>query len=116
MKNVRITLELSGSYLSLLRAKCELSRYTEWAKGGDNPPELDAGAVLSLLVLCEARGAPEEQTHAATPMMWRNGGPVIIHEERRVYDDDTGEQLSGPVLKESTEHDDTDDTNRTNGT
>lgn len=114
MKKVRITLELSGGYLNLLRAKCELSRYTEWTKGGNDPPELDAGAILSLLVLCEARGAPEEQTHAATPMVWRNGGPEIIHEERRVYDADTGEQLSGPVL-ESTEQDGTDDTNRTNG-
>ena len=101
MKKVRITLELDSSYLNLLKAKCQLSRYTEWATGGDDPPQLDAGAILSLLVLCEARGAPEEQTPTATPMMWRNGGPVLIHEERRVYDADTGEQLSGPVLEES---------------
>ena len=97
----------------MLNAKCQLSRYMQWMTGGedDNPPRLDAGAILSLLVLCEARGALEADIHAATPMEWRNGGPVLIHEERRVYDNDTGEQLGGPVLEEAAN---TNDTTRTN--
>lgn len=104
MKKIRITIELPGNYIKLLNAKCQLSGYMQWMTGGedDNPPQLDAGAILSLLVLCEARGAPEADIHAATPMEWRNGGPVLIHEERRVYDNDTGEQLGGPVLEEAT--------------
>jgi hypothetical protein len=40
------------------------------------------------LILQEARGAVEDQIHASTPMMWRDAdGPLLIHDERRVYED-----------------------------
>ena len=61
-------------------------------------PELDAGAIVGWLALQEARGATEEQIHAATPVMWRDSeGPELIHGERRVYED--GKQIAGPVFE-----------------
>lgn len=81
---VRITLELSESFLKLLGAKASFCQWKEKAAGDVHPGELDAGDVLAWLVYLEGRGAPENQIHVLTPMMWRIDGPVLIHEERKV--------------------------------
>lgn len=90
MKKVRVTLELPERFIRLLNAKATLSGWTKWLADSDKtPPELDAGDLVAWLILQEARGAPENDIHMATPMMWRDcNSPELIHDERRVYDDD----------------------------
>ena len=78
-KRVRVTIELSQSFLRLLNANVSLN-------GGivsDRP--LTAHAVLTRVVLAEARGATEEQVHLIIPPEWR---PDIeaVHAERRVIE------------------------------
>jgi len=87
VKRVRVTVELPASFVRILQAKAELSGWIKWANGCVKPPEMDAGSILAWLVLMEARGAPEEQIHVATPIMWRAEGPIIIHEERKVFEE-----------------------------
>lgn len=90
-KTVRVTLELPNSALALLKAKAELAGWTKWLpdySGVDTPPVLDIGSLIAFLVYLEARGAPAEQIHAATPHEWRDDRcPILIHDERRVYQD-----------------------------
>jgi len=91
-------LELPESFIRLLKAKAEFQGWTKWAKGDEDVPEMDAGAILGWLTFMEARGATEEEIHAFTPMMWRDAeGPSCVHEERRVYED--GKLISGPKLE-----------------
>jgi hypothetical protein len=85
-KRVRVTVELSEGFVRLLAAKAALSKWKEKALGEHGEHELDSGDVLAWLILLEARGAYESEIHAMTPMMWRNGGPELIHEERRVIE------------------------------
>jgi hypothetical protein len=77
-KRVRITLEVDEQYVRLLQAKCQLKGWLN-----DDSPELDAGGILCVIVLGEARGATELQILERTPSTWRS---IIaaIHEERRV--------------------------------
>ena len=90
-KTVRVTIELPGSALRLLRAKAELSGWSRWMPsydGDEKLPVMDIGSVVAWLIYLEARGAPAEQIHAATPPMWRDeDSPVLIHDERKVYQD-----------------------------
>ena len=44
----------------------------------------------------EARGGTVEQIAASTPSMWQPN-VAVIHDERRVYQDD--KQIAGPVLE-----------------
>ena len=78
-KRVRISIEVSESFIRLLNAKVQLGGYH------DDDRELDPAAVLALVVLGEARGALPEQIHAKIPPQWR---PDIeaVHCERRVFD------------------------------
>jgi hypothetical protein len=85
-KRVRVTIELPESFIRLLNAKAVLKGWTKWSQDDDDPPEMDAGDIVAWLVLMEGRGALEDQIHQATPMMWRAGGPEIIHAERRVIE------------------------------
>ncbi len=88
MKKVRITLELPESFIKLLNAKAQLSNWQRLMTGDEPAPELDAGSIIAWLTLLEARGAPENDIHAATPIMWRDANaPLVIHDERRVYID-----------------------------
>ena len=98
-KCVRITLELPNSFVGLLSAKAGLSRWKDKAMGdAGERSHFDAGDIVAWLVMLEARGVTEEEIHVLTPMMWRDSeGPVLIHEERRVYQD--GVQIS-PAPKE----------------
>lgn len=86
-RGVRITLELDQTMVRLLNANLQLSNKMRWLTGADDPPPLDALAVVGLVALAEARGATEEEVHAATPTEWR---PHIraIHEERKVLSGD----------------------------
>ena len=86
-KRVRVTVELPESFIRLLNAKAGLQGWVDWlpdSPGESYPRELDTGAVLAWLILLEARGELEERIHAATPVMWRSGGPILIHAERKV--------------------------------
>lgn len=78
-KKVRITLEFSSEFVSLLQANVQLQGYL---KDGCRK-RMDPMAVLSVIVLGEARGATELQILEKTPEEWR---PHIaaIHSERRV--------------------------------
>ena len=84
-KHVRITLELTESFVRKLTAKVNLSGINAWLKAEDDPPLLDAAGILALLVYAEARGAHEEQIALATPHEWREE-LGIVHDERRVYE------------------------------
>ena len=84
-KVVQITLQLTEEMIRLLNAKATLAGWTKWLKGEDLPPELDAGAVVGLVVLSEARGNFYEATHAATPHMWR-GLIDVVPELREVHE------------------------------
>ena len=84
-KVVQITLQLTEQMIRLLNAKAALAGWTEWLKGADTPSELDAGSVVGLVVLSEARGNLYENTHLATPHMWR-GLIDVVPELREVYE------------------------------
>lgn len=89
MKKVRITLELSNSFIGLLHASCEIKGLTAIAAGtseADRRAGPDVVGVLAISVLGEARGMKPLQIHAAIPPEWRPDIEVI-HDERRVYDD-----------------------------
>lgn len=101
-KTVRITLELPSSFLNLLNVKATLAGWTKYTHDAPEPrvnrDTLDAGGIIGWLVLMEACGHHETLQHASTPMMWRQaGGPEVIHEERRVYED--GKLIAGPNLE-----------------
>lgn len=85
-KRVRVTVELPEGFIRLLAAKAGLSKWKERALGEHGESQLDSGDVLAWLILLEARGAYENDIHALTPMMWRNGGPELIHDERKVIE------------------------------
>lgn len=82
---VQITLQLTGEMSALLNAKATLAGWTKWLTGADDPPHLDAGAVVALVVLSEARGNLYESTHLATPHEWR-GLIDVVPEERKVFE------------------------------
>jgi len=85
-KRVRITIELPNSFLRLLAAKASFKGWSKWIEDGEDEPQMDAAGIVAFLVYMEARGAHEALVHARTPLMWRTGGPEIIHEERRVIE------------------------------
>jgi len=87
-KRVRVTLELPESFVRLLGVKAGLSNWKDRAMGDAGERSyLDAGDIVAWLVYLEARGAPENEIHALTPMMWRDSeGPELVHEERRVIE------------------------------
>lgn len=85
-RRVRVTVELPMSFIRLLGCKARLSDWNQ-AAIGEKARELDSGDVLAWLIYLEARGIRESEIHALTPLMWRNGGPELIHEERKVIDD-----------------------------
>jgi hypothetical protein len=68
-KRVRITLEMSSSFLRMLRTECTLSRLGNLH---EEAPQRTAGQVLMLVTLLEGMGATEAQVHAETPLDWRN--------------------------------------------
>jgi hypothetical protein len=83
IRAVRITFELPVSFIRLLDAKVQMQGWHNTALGDGK--EMDPAGILALLALMEARGAPEDQIHASTPLMWRTaGGPELVHNERRV--------------------------------
>lgn len=90
-KSVRVTLELPMSAVKLLKVKVEMARWADHLPHRDPaepPPEMDIGSLVAWLVYLEARGATEAEINAATPMAWRGEDcPVLIHDERRVYED-----------------------------
>ena len=83
-KKVRVTLELSTSFLRLLGAKAVFRGWTSCLL--DDTSELDVGDVVAWLVYLEGRGAPDAEICAVTPLMWRNAGVELVHEERRVIE------------------------------
>jgi hypothetical protein len=68
-KRVRVTLELSESFVNLLRVNCQLSGLGNLK---EEPKQHDVRAVLAIVALLEAMGATPEQVHAETPIEWRN--------------------------------------------
>lgn len=79
-KRVRVTLELSQSFVRLLNANIDLN-------GGILPSlPLDPAQVLARAVLGEARGAYSSQVDLIIPPEWRPDIDVV-HEERRVAED-----------------------------
>jgi len=84
-KHVRVTLELTASFVRKLVAKVALSRIDTWLKAENDPPILDPSGILTLLVYAEVRGAFEEQIWLGTPMEWRDE-LGLVHNERRVYE------------------------------
>ncbi len=90
-KRIKITLDMDANFVRLLNVNVELS--------GGLMAEKDLSVVdqLARVVLAEARGALEGQVHACIQPKWR-AHIETEGDERRVYDGETGEQLSGPVL------------------
>jgi hypothetical protein len=68
MKRVRITLEVSSSFVRMLQATCQMSQLI----GSEQKDKLTALEVLGAVALGEARGALPEQIHAMTPIEWRD--------------------------------------------
>lgn len=101
-KRVRVTLEISQSFLRLLRANIEMTKAVRgWLFNNDDAGDITPSQVLGLLVYMEARGGTTEQIAASTPFMWRPDIDVI-HDERRVY---LGSKLmSGPRFHGETQH------------
>ncbi len=91
MKRVRVTIELPSRFVRLLQASCEMKGLLP-RENSTEKQELDAVELLAALVLGEARGATELQLSMLVTPMWRERDlePMLIHEERRVYD---GERL-----------------------
>lgn len=98
-KVVQITLQLTGEMVALLNAKASLAGWTKWLTGADDPPTLDAGAVVGMVVLSEARGNFYEKTHLATPHEWR-GLIDVVSEERRVFECEFEKQGRKWLLKD----------------
>ena len=84
---VRVTIEMSREFLSLLNGLYQLKGL---GSHREDYRKHTAADVLAVIVLHEGRGAPEEQTHADTPIEWRNEiEPVCA--ERRWRDAETKE-------------------------
>lgn len=94
MKKVRITLELDDQFIRLLNANVNLSGAMMSSLKGDPTRQLSPKEVLAIMVLGEARGATEEQLHAALPLEWRSN-LELIHSERQVFQD--GKLISAPT-------------------
>lgn len=92
-KRVRITLELDSQFIRLLNANVNLSGAMMSTLKGDPTRQLSPKEVLAIMILGEARGATEEQLHAALPLEWRSN-LELIHNERRVYQQ--GKLIAGP--------------------
>ncbi len=65
MKTITVALEVSESFVRLLNANVQLSGRI------DQLQDRDVAGVLAGIFLLEARGATEEQVHAAIPPTWR---------------------------------------------
>lgn len=85
-KRVQVTIELSESFIRILNAKAHLSNWTRWVTKKGKPPALDAAGILAWLILMEARGGLESDIRKATPPMWQEGGPKLIHTARKVFE------------------------------
>lgn len=88
MKRVRVTIEVTESFVGLLCAQIRLhGRIRGHLPGtkGDADGELTPSDVLALVAAMEAKGELSHVADAAVPLTWR---PEInvIHEERRVYE------------------------------
>jgi hypothetical protein len=94
MKKVRLTLEVDDQFIRLLNANVNLSGAMMSTLKGDPTRQLSPKEVLAIMVLGEARGATEEQLHAALPLEWRSN-LELIHSERQVYQD--GKLISAPA-------------------
>ena len=75
-KQVTIGIRMDSEFLALLRANVELSKL------GDKD-ELQPIDQLALICLLEARGAAEDQVHAAIIPAWR-ANIEAVHELRKV--------------------------------
>ena len=80
-KRVTVAITLDAQFVRLLSANVELQM--PGCISGNYHKQMTPSQVLALVVLLEARGAPEEQVHAATPPEWR---PNIeaVHALRKV--------------------------------
>jgi len=87
-KRVRMTIEVSASFLRLLRANVTLDG------GIVTDRALDPPGVLARIVLVEGMGATEPEVDLAVPPEWR-ADIEAIHAERKVYQVEPGK---APVL------------------
>jgi len=98
-KRVRVTIELSSSFIRMLRAWVMMREPMASLICGKEPQggcrcQITPGEVLGMQVLEEARGGLCEDIDAHCPMDWRPAF-AVIHEERRVYED--GILIAGPI-------------------
>jgi hypothetical protein len=85
VKRVRITLEIPVSFLKRLRANIQLGGIqTKVDEGAEMTPD----EILAWLVYQEGRGTYPEQIAASIPIMNRQDCPEIIHDERKVFEED----------------------------
>ncbi len=75
-KHVTVAVKMDSEFVRLLNANVRLSDLT-------NRDEMTPAQQLALIVLMEARGAQEEQIHAAILPAWRPSIEVV-HELRKV--------------------------------
>ena len=80
-KKVTIAVEVDSTFVRLLNAECELSRWRD----EDRQVGLTAGQALCLAALAEARGGTEAEVHALIPHEWRPHLRVV-HEHREVVE------------------------------
>ena len=86
-KRVRITLEMDTEFIHMLDVACGLGKLGLYNKCAEDSGESLAAhapvGALAGLVLAEARGATEDQVHAAIPLEWR-AHIWAVSEERKV--------------------------------
>lgn len=82
MKRVRITLELDGHFIRMLKAQVKLGGYGNLEE--DYRQHAPAMA-LAVVALAEARGGLCEQVDAQLPFEWRDH-LAVIHDERKVFE------------------------------
>ena len=87
MKRVRVTLELTERFVKLLYASCQLANILPKMDGTERA-QLTPIELIAMLVLAEARGAPEEQIASMIPLEWRDAEiePQVVHDQRQVIE------------------------------
>ena len=75
-KKVTVAIELSESMVKLLNANITMGAggAGECLREGNGfaRGDVDARAVVAMVVLCEARGGREEETLSCIPLMWKD--------------------------------------------